>query len=295
VVRNGARLAVISARGEPVKKYNTIIFVPNARSPFRKFTVSTRVLTIGAAAVALVMVAAILFGWAYFASAARDREYLREIAENARLKSATAQLTSRVNGLVRQLDDFDVRTRRLAIVAGLTDGLRGGKGGPAVKDDPDPGKKGGLLDSRLTALESQFAKRSTLVSSTPSVAPVRGIVNSGFGSRLDPFTGEGAFHQGLDISTRRDEPVLATAAGIVVRSGPSGDYGKSVEIAHRTGYRTIYGHLDTVLVREGQQVRRGERLGLAGSTGRSTGTHLHYEVRRGDRAVNPLEYILDAR
>ena len=166
-------------------------------------------------------------------------------------------------------------------------------GGPEIKDNPDLSERGALLDSRLTALESQFAKRSAIVSSTPSVAPVRGVVNSGFGSRLDPFTGEGAFHQGLDISTRRDEPVLATAAGVVVRSGPSGDYGKSVEIAHRAGYRTIYGHLDTILVKEGQQVRRGERVGLAGSTGRSTGTHLHYEVRRGDKAVNPLEYILD--
>ena len=278
-----------------MKKYNTIIFVPNVRSPFRKVTISTRALTIGASAVALVMVAALLFGWAYFASARRDRQYLREIAENARLKSTTAQLTTRLNGLVRQLDDFDARTRRLAIVAGLTEGLRGGMGGPAIKDNPNLAQRGVQLDSRLTALESQFAKRSAIASSTPSVAPVRGVVNSGFGSRLDPFTGEGAFHQGLDISTRRDEPVLATAAGVVVKSGPSGDYGKSVEIAHRAGYTTIYGHLDTVLVKDGQQVRRGDRVGLAGSTGRSTGTHLHYEVRRGDRAVNPLEYILDAR
>ena len=120
-----------------MKKYNTIIFVPNARSPFRKVTISTRVLTIGASAVALVMVAAVLLGWAYFASARRDRQYLRETAENARLKSATAQLTTRLNGLVRQLDDFDARTRRLAIVAGLTEGLRGGMGGPAIKDNPD--------------------------------------------------------------------------------------------------------------------------------------------------------------
>ncbi len=278
-----------------MSKYNTIIFVPNPRSPLRKFTISTRLLAITAAGIALVMIAAVLLGWAYFSSARRDRQYLRETAENARLKSAAAHLISRLNGLARQLDDFDTRTRRLAIVAGLTGGLRGGLGGPAIKDNPDVAERSALLDSRLTVLESQFAKRSTIVSSTPSVAPVRGVVNSGFGSRRDPFTGEGAFHQGLDISTRHDEPVLATAAGVVVRSGLSGDYGNSVEIAHRTGYRTIYGHLDAILVREGQHVRRGERVGLAGSTGRSTGTHLHYEVRRGDRAVNPLDYILDSR
>ena len=277
-----------------MKKYNTIIFVPNARSPFRKFTISTRFLTITAALVALMLTSAVLFGWAYFSSARRDRQYLREVAENARLRSAAAQLTSRLNGLARQLDAFDTRTRRLAIVAGLTGDLRG-MGGPEIKQDPGLAEKGALLDSRLTALESQFAKRSAIVSSTPSVAPVRGVLNSGFGSRPDPFTGEGAFHQGLDIATRRDEPVLATAAGVVVRSGQSGDYGKSVEIAHRTGYRTIYGHLDAILAKEGQHVRRGDRVGLAGSTGRSTGTHLHYEVRQGDRAVNPLDYILDAK
>jgi murein DD-endopeptidase MepM/ murein hydrolase activator NlpD len=280
-----------------VKKYNTIIFVPHARSPFRKFTVSTRAVAIGAASAALVMVMAVVFGWAYLSSARHGREYLKERAENARLKSASTALEVRLHGLSRQLDDFDSRTRRLAIVAGLTDGARGGMGGPSVPEDPasDLSGRGARLDSRLTTIEARFARRSDIVSGTPSVAPVHGVINSGFGARQDPFTGEGAFHQGLDISTRMDEPVLATAAGKVVRSGLSGDYGKAVEIRHRTGYTTVYGHLDVVLVKEGQQVRRGDRVGLVGSTGRSTGPHLHYEVRRGDKAVNPLEYILDAR
>ena len=287
-----------------MKKYNTIIFVPHARSPFRKFTVSTRAVATGACAAAIVLVLALVFGWAWLSSARRDRDYARERAENARLKSAATALEARLHGLSRQLDDFDSRTRRLAIVAGLTDASRGGVGGPnttgthsAVPEDPalDLSGRGARLDSRLTSLEARFARRSDIVSGTPSVAPVHGVVNSGFGSRQDPFTGEGAFHQGLDISTRRDEPVLATAAGKVVRCGLSGDYGKAVEIRHRTGYTTVYGHLDVVLVKEGQQVRRGERVGLVGSTGRSTGPHLHYEVRRGDKAVNPLEYILDGR
>ena len=124
---------------------------------------------------------------------------------------------------------------------------------------------------------------------------MRGLLNSGFGARTDPITGEGAFHPGLDISTRRDEPVLATAAGVVIRSGWAGDYGQMVEIDHGTGYRTVYGHLASILVKEGQKVQRGERVGLVGSTGRATGPHLHYEVRQGDRILNPLEYILDAK
>ena len=281
-----------------MKKYNTILFVPHARAPFRKITISSRSLTFLAAGAGLVVLSALLFGWAYLSNAGRDREYRRQLDENARLRSTSVALAARLQGISRQLDEFDTRTRRLAIVAGLTEAVRGGLGGPLTKDSGDSplfSEKTAVLGSRVAALESQFARRSAIASSTPTVAPVRGLLNSGFGSRKDPFTGEGAFHQGLDISTRRHEPVLATGAGVVVKSGWNGDYGKAVAIAHGTGYTTIYGHLDSILVKEGQQVRRGDRLGLVGSTGRTTGPHLHYEVRQGDRAVNPLEYILDTR
>ena len=278
-------------------KYNTIIFVPHAKARFRKITVSTRFLALAAGASAAVLVAALAFGWAFLSSTRRDRQYLQVLADNARLKSSSAALHGRLQGLARQLSDFESRTRRLSIVAGLSESGRTGAGGPLVTDLPssDVDQRSASLSSRLLAVETQFARREEVISSTPTVAPVRGLLNSGFGARRDPFTGEGAFHAGLDISTRRHEPVLATASGVVVKSGWRGDYGKAVEIDHGTGYRTVYGHLDAILVREGQKVRRGERVGLVGSTGRSTGPHLHYEVRQGDRILNPLEYILDAK
>lgn len=284
-------------RRESVRKYNTIIFVPHAKARFRKLTVSTRSLVLTATVSSLVILAAVAFGWAFFSSARRDRQYQQTLADNTRLKFTTVDLARRLEGLSQQLKDFESRTQRLAIVAGLAENGRGGLGGPMTKDLAQGGltDRSSALSSRLSAIESQFARRSAIASSTPTVAPVRGLLNSGFGSRKDPFTGEGAFHQGLDISTRRHEPVLATAAGVVIKSGWSGDYGKTVEIAHGTGYTTIYGHLETILLKEGQHVRRGDRVGLVGSTGRSTGPHLHYEVRQGDRAVNPLEYILDTR
>lgn len=281
-----------------MKKYNTIIFVPHAKARFRKLTVSTRLLAASTTAGAVLVISALGFAWAFFSSARRDFEYRRTTAENARLRSTTSELSRRLQGIARTMNEFESRTQRLAIVAGLAEGGRTGVGGPMVTRPAagfDLTQRTQALSSRLSELEAQFARRSDIVSSTPSVAPVRGLLNSGFGTRKDPFTGAGAFHQGLDISTRRREPVLATAGGIVIRSGWSGDYGKAVAIAHGTGYTTVYGHLDAVLVKEGDRVRRGERVGLVGSTGRSTGPHLHYEVRRGDRAVNPLEYILDAR
>lgn len=278
-------------------KYNTIIFVPHAKAKFRKLTVSSRLLAAVAAGSAVVLLAALAFGWAFFFTSHRDRQYLQVVADNARLKSSSTALQARLEGLSRQLTAFETRTRRLAIVAGLAESGRTGAGGPLLSDLPwsSLDERSATVGSRLSALEGQFARRETLVSSTPTVAPVRGLLNSGFGVRRDPFTGEGAFHAGLDISTLRNEPVLATASGVVVKSGWRGDYGKAVEIDHGTGYRTVYGHLATILVRDGQKVQRGERVGLVGSTGRSTGPHLHYEVRQGDRILNPLEYILDAK
>lgn len=280
-----------------MKRYNTIIFVPHAKARFRKVTVSNRLLLTAALGSVSVLLAALAFGWAFIASAGRDRQYRQVLADNSRLKTNTAELSRRLAGLSQKLAGFELRTQRLAIVAGLSDTGKNGMGGPKIPGNAAPGdpERTAALESRLNSLETQFARRSAIASSTPTVAPVRGLLNSGFGPRKDPFTGEGSFHPGLDISTRRHEPVLATAEGVVVKSGWSGDYGKEVEIAHSTGYVTIYGHLDEVLVKEGQRVLRGEKLGLVGSTGRSTGPHLHYEVRKDERAVNPLEYILDAR
>jgi murein DD-endopeptidase MepM/ murein hydrolase activator NlpD len=277
-----------------LRKYNTIIFVPHARARFRKLTISTRFLGLSAAALAALLVAAVAFGWAFFASSRSDRRYRMAVEENQRLRSTTTALHQRIDGISRQLSDFEARTRRLAIVAGLTDSVGGGVGGPGTAG-AGLGEQGVRVATRLGQLEERFSRRSALIAATPTVWPVHGALNSGFGLRSDPFTGQPAFHEGLDISTSRSEPVLATADGTVLRSGWAGEYGKAIEIAHGERYTTLYGHLEETLVAEGQTVRRGDRVGLVGSTGRSTAPHLHYEVHVDGRAVNPLEYILDTR
>jgi murein DD-endopeptidase MepM/ murein hydrolase activator NlpD len=279
-------------------KYNTIIFVPHARARFRKLTISTRFLGLSAAAAATLLVAAIAFGWAYFASARRDRHYRFAMAENARLRSTAAVMHQRLDGITRQLSDFEARTRRLAIVAGLSDSVRGGMGGPGIAaEGPESAwsDQSALLDTRLSLLERQFSRRSALIASTPTVWPVRGLVTSAFGLRTDPFTGGASAHEGIDISTSRGEPVLATADGTVLLSGWAGEFGRAIEIIHNDRYVTLYGHLDQTLISEGQAIHRGDRVGLVGSTGRSTAPHLHYEVHVDGRAVNPLEYILESR
>ena len=125
----------------------------------------------------------------------------------------------------------------------------------------------------------------------PSVWPVQGIVTSSFGARLDPFNGEGAFHTGIDIATSLGDAVRAPADGTVLKAGMGSGYGREVVIDHGHGIETLYAHLSGFAVTDGQDVRRGDILGYVGSSGHSTGPHLHYEVRIHDTPVNPAKYL----
>lgn len=125
----------------------------------------------------------------------------------------------------------------------------------------------------------------------PSLWPVQGPVTSSFGEREDPFNGEGAFHKGIDIFAGIGQAVHAPADGTVLYAGPASGYGREIIIDHGRGIHTIYGHLSGFAVVAGQDVQRGDVIGYVGSAGRSTGPHLHYEVRIGDTPVNPHKYM----
>jgi murein DD-endopeptidase MepM/ murein hydrolase activator NlpD len=125
----------------------------------------------------------------------------------------------------------------------------------------------------------------------PSLWPVVGPITSSFGEREDPFNGEGAFHQGIDISSSFGTPVRATADGVIMTAALGNGYGREVMIDHGNGIRTVYGHLSGFAVSAGEQVKRGQVIGYVGSSGRSTGPHLHYEVRIGNTPVNPHKYM----
>jgi murein DD-endopeptidase MepM/ murein hydrolase activator NlpD len=150
------------------------------------------------------------------------------------------------------------------------------------------------LNKDLNVLEQKFVAQSRLLSSTPSIAPVRGVLTDGFGGRSDPFTGESGQHNAIDISSAVGQPVRSPADGIVVKAEWANGYGNVIYVSHGYGYSTRYGHLKAFAARPGQRVKRGDVIGYVGSTGRSTGPHLHYEVRINNNPVNPLEYILNA-
>lgn len=128
-------------------------------------------------------------------------------------------------------------------------------------------------------------------STMPSIWPVRGQVSAGFGQRLDPLSGEGAFHAGLDLRAPLGTPVVSTADGLVFFAGRDAGYGNAVLVEHGYGITTKYGHLDKISVVVGQEVKKGQTVGTVGMTGRTTGPHLHYEVKVNDTPVNPYRYL----
>jgi murein DD-endopeptidase MepM/ murein hydrolase activator NlpD len=129
----------------------------------------------------------------------------------------------------------------------------------------------------------------------PALWPVNGVVRSSFGSRTDPFSGEGAFHTGIDLAANSGTPVHVTADGVVHSTEWSGRYGKLVVIDHGRGVQTYYAHLSQFLVVPGEEVRSGQVVALSGGTGRVTSPHLHYEIRLAGTPVNPYKYLAHAR
>ncbi len=147
-------------------------------------------------------------------------------------------------------------------------------------------------EQKLSVLESVLMNRSLRERLMPSGRPIaEGWLSSRFGKRNDPFTGKRVFHQGLDFAGKKGSNVVAVGDGVVSWSGKRSGYGNLVEITHGNGYTTRYGHNQKNLAKVGEKVKKGELIALMGSTGRSTGPHVHFEVLRNGKAVNPSRYL----
>jgi murein DD-endopeptidase MepM/ murein hydrolase activator NlpD len=289
------------------KRYSTIIFVPHARAKFRKLKVSHRLLFSLLSVVTSSLCLSTFFSVQYFTSLSQTHELSKLRRENRELQVANESFSKSVESLRTQLRTVEDRTHKLAIVAGITSLDEGSQGGgvgglrPAdlgenpYRDDLDKmSLRSRQINKDLSVLEQKFEAQSQMLSSTPSIAPVHGILTDGFGGRSDPFTGEQGTHNAIDISSAIGQAVRAPADGIVVKSEWANGYGNVIYLSHGYGFSTRYGHLSSFAVKPGQRIKRGDIIGYVGSTGRSTGPHLHYEVRLNNTPVNPLEYILNA-
>lgn len=158
----------------------------------------------------------------------------------------------------------------------------------ALKDIRD---KSSVQLQGLSTLLKELQGYRVRLAQTPTISPVQGLVTSFYGVRSSPFTGEAKMHQGVDIAAPMGAPIRAAANGTVIRAGTSEDYGNFIEIAHGFGVMTRYAHAQKLLVRSGTRVSKGDLIGLVGSTGRTTGPHLHYEVEVAGRRVDPSNFI----
>ena len=237
---------------------------------------------------------------------AESIERAQQVA-NEQVKS----LASRVGRIQARITRLDALGKRLTEVASLRRGefdfdaapaLGGPESGPATAGRftvaPIEELLGGLelavqdRQRQLGALETVIRSRRLASLLLPTGLPVEsGYISSGFGSRLDPFTGSEEPHEGLDLAAAPGTPVLAAATGIVSYADHGGSYGMLVEITHGGGYVTRYAHNASILVQPGETVRQGDTIALLGSTGRSTGPHLHFEVLRDGEPVDPLQYL----
>jgi len=294
------RVAWLLVKRLMAKRHHTIILIPHAHAKLRKWQVTNLQVGIAAGAFLFLTLAAALFTWLHFSRNVNPVEIARLQHENEQLRRTNLTFESSVKKLQDQLSGYEERTRQLAIVAGvegLENGAEPGIGGGAPVDEagdlPALADRAGHLAGTLDAVEAKLDERVRWVSSTPAIAPVKGIFTSGFGVRSDPLTHGRGVHQGVDIAAAPGQPVHASADGVIIQAGEVGGYGQAVLIAHGFGVTTRYGHMSRIDVRPGQRVKRGDIVGRVGNTGRSTGYHLHYEVRIDGAPVNPLGYILD--
>ncbi|MFP6871763.1 MAG: M23 family metallopeptidase [Nitrospinota bacterium] len=292
------------------KKY-TVIIIPDKSSGTRRFGIASR--TVWAAAICVLsLIAVSIF-------LVKDRVSLeRKILRLQPLQKLLESLGNRIQALDGSLESLQKLEKQLRIMASVKPrDLQSEFGLGGISKDDQSGSMEGLspsgrrfvnrlnrqfldLEHRAASqqrafedLVSVFREKKVTLAHTPSVLPARGWLTSGFGRRYSPFTGRREFHSGIDIVARSGTPIMAPADGLVIKSKRERGYGNVLEIRHMQGIVTRYAHMKKNLVRAGMRVKRGDIMAQVGSTGRSTGPHLHYEVRLNGVAVNPMIYIVD--
>lgn len=293
----------------------TVLIADRSTGVVRRVTIG---LGAALASVTGVMMLPVLIGLGAKWSATAEIDQLRATSsvlqiENGNYRETTGELTTQIQSLETVIDDLGARAaldptqaRAMQQLPAVIKGRAAGGGTQAnaaisevlSSSFASPEDTFGVLRSLLQGLEYRLSyvrrdveRQEALAAATPSIWPTYGWLTGTFGGRPDPFTGEPAFHQGLDISTEKGRAVYATADATVESASYTGDYGNLIVLRHDFGLATRYGHLSKFSVRPGAAVRRGDIIGYVGSTGRSTGAHLHYEIVANGKLINPLKLL----
>ncbi len=293
----------------------TVLIADRSSGVVRRVTISLRPVL---AAVAGVLMLPVLIGLGAKWSARAETEEVRSVnailqEENGSYRAATGALTTQIQSLEGVINDLGARAtldpaqaRAMQKLPAVVKARAAGGSQttsalvatvlPTALTSPDDtfgvlrDLLGGL-ESRLRNVRKEVERREALAAATPSLWPAHGWLTGTFGGRSDPFTGETGFHQGIDISTDKGQPVYATADGKVDLAAYSGDYGNLIVLQHGFGLATRYGHLSGFAVQTGQAIKRGQVIGYVGATGRATGAHLHYEILANGQLLNPLQLL----
>jgi murein DD-endopeptidase MepM/ murein hydrolase activator NlpD len=293
----------------------TVLIADRSSGVVRRVTISLRAVTVTTLS---VFVLPLLIGFGARWSTSIERHQLQTTnrvleIENGNYRETTGELTTQIQSLEGVIDELGARSaldpaqaramaKLPAVVkakaAGGTEQTNAAISNVISTSFTSPEDTFGVLRTLLQGLESRLRnvrkdveRQEALAAATPSIWPAHGWLTGTFGGRSDPFTGEPGFHQGLDISTEKGQPVYATADGQVEAASYTGDYGNLIVLRHDFGLATRYGHLSAFNVTPGTTVRRGDVIGFVGSTGRSTGAHLHYEILANGKLINPLQLL----
>lgn len=271
----------------------TFLISPSRTSKVRQLSIHRNLLR-AAAGGFIISIALVIYGAVRLGQhEALNLKYLSVKSENESLKQtndAYQNSYARLRGQISYVEDMSKELARKARMehSPEIDELVG-IGGPETVVALD--KAADHLEREVRHINDRLRSDILRLASIPRGLPVNGYVTDGFGMRRNPFNGEGReVHEGLDIAVDFGTPVTATADGLVIYAAPHAGYGNLVIVYHSNGITTRYGHLSRISVEAGQRVRRSDQIGNAGSTGRSTGPHVHYEIRENDQSVDPLRY-----
>jgi len=286
-----------------------VITVSREGWPFgRSLTITIKLLVSTLIVVLCCMTGLVLASFHYYRMWLQTEDYALLQGRVDQLRKDDEGLRLSAKQLSDQIAGLQVTAQKLKIVSGFDADALGGVGGPPGKSNPvlslshsdltrhfkTLDRKRISLETELRQLQDYYTTSEILLASTPSIIPVKGYPSDRYGNRDDPFTGNKDFHPGIDISAPKGTKVVASADGLVVFAGRRLGYGKLVSLEHKFGLSTRYGHLDRYVVKAGQRVKKGDIIGYVGSTGRATGTHLHYEVRLRNQPLNPLRFFQDS-